>query len=120
MRGAETLKSIEVQRREGTNHHPIGVRDNRRGGLPEGRDQLSDFVQFIRKAYAGLMPSEMKRQGVLEQDNARLHKIVGYLSLNEEFLQEVVKRKHWGLPGRGHLSTRCVRIGRCRSAGLAR
>lgn len=46
-----------------------------------------------KKKYAGLMPSEMKRLRELEQENARLKKIVADLSLDKELLQDVIKRK---------------------------
>jgi putative transposase len=45
------------------------------------------------KKYAGLMPSEMRRLRELEQENARLKKIVADLSLDKEMLQDVIKRK---------------------------
>ena len=46
-----------------------------------------------RKKYAGLMPSEMKRLRQLEEENARLKRIVADLSLDKEMLQDVIKRK---------------------------
>ena len=46
-----------------------------------------------RKKYGGLMPSEMKRLKQLEEENARLKKIVADLSLDKEMLQDVIKRK---------------------------
>jgi putative transposase len=46
-----------------------------------------------RKKYAGLMPSEMKRLCELEQENAKLKKIVADLALDKEMLQDVIKRK---------------------------
>ena len=46
-----------------------------------------------KKEYAGLMPSEMRRLRELEQENARLKKIVADLSLDKEMLQDVIKRK---------------------------
>lgn len=46
-----------------------------------------------RKKYAGLMPSEMKRLRQLEDENARLKRIVADLSLDKEMLQDVIKRK---------------------------
>ena len=46
-----------------------------------------------KKNYAGLMPSEMKRLRELEQENARLKKIVADLTLDREMLQDVIKRK---------------------------
>ena len=46
-----------------------------------------------KKKYAGMMPSDMKRMRELEQENARLKKIVADLALDKEMLQDVVKRK---------------------------
>lgn len=46
-----------------------------------------------KKKYAGLMPSEMKRLRELEEENARLKRIVADLSLDKEMLQDVIKRK---------------------------
>ena len=46
-----------------------------------------------KKKYAGMMPSEMKRVRELEQENARLKKIVADLALDKEMLQDVIKRK---------------------------
>ena len=46
-----------------------------------------------RKKYAGLMSSEMKRLRELEEENARLKRIVADLSLDKEMLQDVIKRK---------------------------
>lgn len=55
---------------------------------------ISDATYYNwRKKYAGLMPSEMKRLRELEQENARLQKIVADLSLDKERLQDVIKRK---------------------------
>ena len=45
-----------------------------------------------RKKYGGLMPSEMKRLKLLEEENARLKKLVADLSLDKAMLQDVVKR----------------------------
>lgn len=50
------------------------------------------------KKYGGLMPSEMKRLGELEQENARLKKIVADLALDKEMLQGVIKRNVWFAP----------------------
>lgn len=46
-----------------------------------------------KKKYAGLMPSEMKRLRALEEENARLKKIVADLSVDKAMLQDVIKRK---------------------------
>ena len=46
-----------------------------------------------RKKYGGLMPSEMKRLKLLEEENARLKRLVADISLDKVVLQDVVKRK---------------------------
>jgi putative transposase len=46
-----------------------------------------------RKKYAGLMPSEMKRLRVLEEENGKLKKLVADLSLDKAMLQDVLSRK---------------------------
>ena len=46
-----------------------------------------------RKKFAGLLPTEMKRLKQLEDENARLWKLVADLSLDKEMLQDVVRRK---------------------------
>jgi putative transposase len=46
-----------------------------------------------RKKYGGLMPSEMKRLKLLEEENVRLKRLVADLSLDKAMLQDVVKRK---------------------------
>lgn len=46
-----------------------------------------------KKKYAGLLPPEMKRLKQLEDENARLKKIVADLTLDREMLQDVIRRK---------------------------
>ena len=46
-----------------------------------------------RKKYAGLMPSEMKRLRQLEDENAKLKRIVADLSLDKAMLQDVLSKK---------------------------
>jgi putative transposase len=46
-----------------------------------------------RKKYGGLLPSEMKRLRLLEEENGKLKKIVADLSLDKEMLQDVIRRK---------------------------
>ena len=46
-----------------------------------------------KKKYSGMMPSEMRRVRELEQENARLKRIVADLTLDREMLQDVIKRK---------------------------
>lgn len=45
-----------------------------------------------RKKYAGLMPSEMRRLKRLEEENAKLKRLVAYLSLDKAMLHYVVSR----------------------------
>jgi len=47
-----------------------------------------------RKKYAGLMPSEMKRLRQLEEENAKLKRIVADLSLDKAMLQDVLAKKY--------------------------
>jgi putative transposase len=46
-----------------------------------------------KKKYSGLLPTEMKRLRELEDENARLKRIVADLRLDREMLQDVIKRK---------------------------
>jgi len=46
-----------------------------------------------RKKYAGLMPSEVRRLKQLEEENARLKRMVADLSLDKGMLQDVIRRK---------------------------
>ena len=46
-----------------------------------------------RKKYAGVMPSEMRRLRQLEDENAKLKRIVADLSLNKAMLQDVLSKK---------------------------
>ena len=55
------------------------------------------FFNWKRK-HAGLMPSEIKRLRELEQENARLKKIVADLTLDKEMLQDVIRRNVWFAP----------------------
>jgi putative transposase len=55
---------------------------------------ISQATSFNWKTkYDGLLPSEMKRLKQLEDENARLKKIVADLMLDREMLQDVIKRK---------------------------
>lgn len=45
------------------------------------------------KKYPGLPPTEMKQLKQLEEENARLNKIVADLTLDREMLQDVIRRK---------------------------
>jgi putative transposase len=68
------------------------------GGMPVAevcrKAGISQATYFAwKKKYSGLMPSDMKRLRELEEENARLKRIVADLSLDREMLQDVIKRK---------------------------
>jgi len=46
-----------------------------------------------KKRYEGLQPPEMRRLKQLEDENAKLKRIVADLSLDREMLQDVIRRK---------------------------
>ena len=46
-----------------------------------------------KKKYDGMTPPEMRRLKQLEDENAKLKRIVADLSLDKEMLQDVIKRK---------------------------
>ena len=46
-----------------------------------------------KKTYDGLLPDEMRRLKQLEDENAKLKKLVADLSLDREMLQDVIRRK---------------------------
>lgn len=83
-----------------------------------------------RKKYAGLMPSEMKRLRQLEEENAKLKRIVADLSLDKAMLQDVLS-KMYGPPRRCNVRVRsddpvCInvsglsRVGCCSSQAMMR
>jgi putative transposase len=51
-----------------------------------------------RKTYAGLMPSEVRRMKQLEEENARLKRMVADLALDKDMLQDVIRRNIWSAP----------------------
>jgi putative transposase len=46
-----------------------------------------------RSEYGGLTPSEVKKLRHLEEENARLKRLVADLTLDKEMLSEVIRRK---------------------------
>ncbi len=46
-----------------------------------------------RKRYGGLMPSEVKKLRQLEEENAKLKRLVADLSLDKAMLQDVLSKK---------------------------
>jgi len=51
-----------------------------------------------KKKYGGLMPSEVKRLRLLEDENKRLKQMVAELSLDKQMLQDVLSKKHDAYP----------------------
>jgi len=59
-----------------------------------GKAGISQATYFNwKKKYAGILSSEMKKLKQLEDENARLRKIVADLTLDREMLQDVIRRK---------------------------
>ncbi len=55
---------------------------------------ISQWTYFNwKKKYARLLPPEMRKLKQLEEENARLKKIVADLTLDREMLQDVIRRK---------------------------
>ena len=50
------------------------------------------FYRWKQK-YSGMLPSEMRKYKQLEEENARLKKLVADISLDREMLQEVLRKK---------------------------
>jgi putative transposase len=46
-----------------------------------------------KKKYEGLLPTEMKRLKQFQDENSKLKKLVGDLSVDKEMLQDVIRRK---------------------------
>jgi putative transposase len=46
-----------------------------------------------KKRYDGLLPTEVRRLKQLEDENAKLRKVVADLSLDKEMLQDALRRK---------------------------
>jgi putative transposase len=72
--------------RQGSDGVPVA--DNcRKAGIGQ-----ATYFNWKRK-YEGLQPPEMRRLKQLEDENAKLKKIVADLSLDREMLQDVIRRK---------------------------
>lgn len=59
---------------------------------------VSEATLYAWKSkYGGMEVSEAKRLRDLEQENARLKKLVADLSLDKDALQTVIRKNGWGL-----------------------
>lgn len=65
------------------------------------------------------MPSQMKRLRQLEEENAKLKRLVADLNLDKAMLQDVVSRKLLGLIGGASWSMMFAVLGRSASGGPA-
>lgn len=59
----------------------------RKAGISE-----QTFYRWKQK-YSGMLPSEMRKYKQLEEENARLKKLLAEISLDREMLQEVIRKK---------------------------
>ena len=56
-------------------------------------DVSSRRASLLLPQYDGLLPTEMRRLKQLEDENAKLRKVVADLSRDKEMLQDVIRRK---------------------------
>ena len=92
-----------MKRSRFTEEQIIGVLKEHQAGLSAAelcrKHGISDATFYNwRKRYAGLMPSEMKRLRQLEEENAKLKRIVADLSLDKAMLQDVLAKNVWSAP----------------------
>ena len=76
----------------------IGVLREQEAGSPTAevcrRHGISEQTFYRwKKKYGGLMPSEVKRLRLLEDENKRLKQMVAELSLDKQMLQDVLSKK---------------------------
>lgn len=72
--------------KQGTDGHPMAEICRKAG--------ISEATYFNwKKKYEGLLPDEMRRQKLLEDENAKLKGLVADLSLDKAMLQDVLRRK---------------------------
>jgi putative transposase len=97
LRGAKSDEGIEVFGGADGVHSQAGLMGCRWQHLPQGRIIQATYFNW-KKKYGGLLPSEMRRLKQLEDENAKLRKVVADLSLDKEMLQEL-RRKPRSLSG---------------------
>ena len=70
--------------KQGADGHPVAEICRKAG--------ISEATYFNwKKKYDGLLPTEMRRLKQLEDENAKLRKLVTDLSLDREMLQDVIR-----------------------------
>lgn len=72
--------------KQGADGHPV-AEICRKAGISE-----ATYFNWKRK-YEGLLPDEMRRLKLLEDENAKLKKLVADPSLDRAMLQDVLRRK---------------------------
>ena len=72
--------------KQGADGHPV-AEICRKAGISQAR-----YFNW-KKKYEGLLPGEMRRLKQLEDENAKLKKLVADLSLDKAMLQDVLRRK---------------------------
>ena len=86
----KTSKFTDAQKafilKQGTDGHPV-AEISRKAGISE-----ATYFNW-KKKYEGLLPDEMRRLKLLEDENSKLKKLVADLSLDKAMLQDVVLRR---------------------------
>lgn len=77
---------------------PAGSRrwHERGGRVPAGRHQRVDGLR-VEDKYAGLGLSELRELRQLREENAKLKRLVADPSLDRHMLQEIVRKRLYGL-----------------------
>ncbi len=77
-----------------SNHIAFALQEADQGGEVTRKMGISEQTFYRwKKKFGGLMPSEVRKLRQLEEENARLRRIVADLSLDQEMLQEVIRKK---------------------------
>ena len=100
LEGAEDDEGIEVfaTRTFGLDAQKAFILKQGADGVPVAeicrRAGISQATYFNwKKKYDGMLPPDMRRLKQLEDENAKLRKLVADLSLDREMLQDVIRRK---------------------------
>ena len=98
--GAESHESLTVfaSRTFGSDAQKAFILKQGQDGVPVAeicrKAGISQTTYFNwKKKYDGLLPPEMRRLKQLEDENAKLKRIVADLTLDREMLQDIIRRK---------------------------